>query len=156
MNLKLLSTFAIGFLTLSCAKLSGEEPQLNTAKYLTKEESEKINEIIFEIQKVLDTADNFRKEKALAYVQKLDIPGWRVYHRKNKVLFFTERLFVAEKFFDLPQTCIKDIANVQINICHIKIEQSAKKLGEAYSCNVESEAVNSNGLKEKVKISCSY
>jgi len=143
-------------LTVSCAKLGVEEPELNVSKYLSEKESERINQIIFEVQKVLDTVDIFRKSHALAYVQKLDIPGWRVYHKKRKFVIFTEQLFIAEKNFSLPNSCIKDINNAQVNVCHLKIEQNVRKLGEAYNCKVKAEPVKGSQLEEKVKISCSY
>jgi len=142
--------------TASCSVLNNDKPEINASTYLTPSELDKINSITFEVQKVLDIIDDFRSSKALPYVRKLNVPGWFVYHKKEKVAFFTIKKFVAEKFFELPQSCIKNIGGAEVNVCHMKLVQSLEKLGKAYDCNVKAEEIHSEKFGEKVKISCSY
>ena len=150
-----LTTAALLFTT-SCTVLNNDNPTINAYTYLTPQELDKINAITFEVQKVLDIIDDLRASKALPYVRKIDIPGWFVYHKKEKIAFFTINKFVAEKFFELPQSCIKNIGGAELNVCHMKLVQSLEKLGKAYDCEVKAEAIQSEKFGEKVKISCSY
>ncbi len=139
-----------------CANLSGNRSTLNVEPYLTDREREILNNITFEVQKVLDTIDSLRSSGALAYVTKLDIPGWKVEKKEEKVLFLTENKFIAYKDYTLPDSCIKNIGGAEVNVCHMKLSQTLKKLGEAYNCDVEVYSTHLQGLKERVKVICSY
>ena len=145
--------FAIA--VISCS-LPGQEPKINVAPYLNQNEKAVLNDVIFEVQKVLDTIDELRKQKALKYVTKLDYPNWVITRKTEKVLFLTNHKFIASKEFSVPSTCIKSVGGAELNACHIKLETTLKKLAEAYDCDVKVYPLNLEGLKEKVEIICSY
>ena len=141
---------------LACQMPGKEEPKINVTPYLTAKEKKVVNDITFEVQKVLDTINDLRKQNALKYVTKLDYPGWVVSRKTEKVLMLKKHKFVAYKEFPVPQSCIKNIGGAQLNVCHLKLEESLKKLGEAYDCDVKVYSLSLQGLREKVEISCSY
>ncbi len=152
---KTLPLLSLGLLTVACAQLE-QKPKINASGYLTDKELERINQITFEVQKVLDIIDNFRETNALAYVVKIDVPGWSVYHKTENIAFFKQHKFIAEKKFEIPSTCVKNIGGAELNLCHIKLEQNLKRLGEAFDCEVKVDEIRYPNLAEKVKISCSY
>lgn len=140
----------------ACALPQGNKPTIDVNPYLTDREREAINEITFEVQKVLDTVDGFRSSHALDYVTKIDVPGWRVEKKEEKIAFFTQKKFIAYKEYDLPASCIKEIGDAEVNVCHMKLSQTLKKLGEAYNCEVKTYALHLDRLREKVEVVCSY
>ena len=153
--MKRLAIPVITVVVLSCT-LPGQEPKINVAPYLNQREREVLNDIIFEVQKVLDTVDELRKQNALGYVTKLDYPGWVVTHKTEKILFFKGHKFVVSKEYSVPATCIKSVGGAELNVCHLKLDTTLSKLAEAYDCDVKVYSLNLEGLKEKVEISCSY
>ena len=153
---KILPTVSAAILLTACALPQGNKPSMDVNPYLTEREREVINEITFEVQKVLDTIDGFRSSRALDYVTKIDIPGWRVEKREEKIAFLTQKKFIAYKEFTLPSSCVKEIGNAEVNVCHMKLSQSLKKLGEAYNCEVKASALHLDRLREKVEVVCTY
>ena len=140
----------------ACAPIQSKSSTLNVEPYLTDREREVLNNITFEVQKVLDTIDSLRSSGALDYVTKLDIPGWKVEKKEERVLFLTQKKFIAYKDYTLPESCIKNIGGAELNVCHMKLSQTLKKLGEAYNCDVETYSTHLQGLKERVKVICPY
>ncbi|NPB05188.1 MAG: hypothetical protein GXO08_02275 [Aquificae bacterium] len=140
----------------SCTAVKSEGPRINAAAYLTPTETEVINSITFEVQKVLDTVDEFRRSGALDYVVGLEVPGWSVRKEEETVFLLKRKKFVAEKTFDLPETCVKEVGAAKLNVCHLKLEQNLKRLGEAFGCAVEAVELRFPDLAEKVKVSCPY
>ncbi len=135
---------------------TGSEPQINVYAFLNNNEISKINSITFEVQKVLDTIDNFRNIKALDYVQKINVPGWKIYRKTEHIAFIKIKKFIAEKTFKLPGSCIKNIGEAEVNVCHLKLTETLKKMGEAYKCEIKTYPILYPSLAEKIKISCSY
>ena len=145
---------AIPFLVSCYAPNQSNQPMLIVE--LTPKEKEVINNIIFETQKVLSTLDDLRNSKALAYVNKLKIPGWIVEHKEEKILFLPKKEFVTYKYFEIPNTCVKTVENAELNVCHIKLQKSLSRLGESFNCETKAEEVKGYPLREKVEIKCSY
>jgi len=135
---------------------SSSKPSLDVSPYMSAREREAVDEITFEVQKVLDTLDEFKSSKALDFVTKLTIPGWHIEKREEKILFLTQKKFITYKDFSLPPTCIKNIGGAEVNVCHIKLSVNLSRLGEAFGCDVKTYSGNLEGLKERVKIICSY
>ena len=153
--MKRLVTTIAAIAVVSCS-LPGQEPKINVTPYLNQKEKAVLNDIVFEVQKVLDTIDNLKKQHALKYVTKLDYPGWVVTHKTEKVVLVKSHKFIASKEFPLPSSCIKNVEGAELNVCHLKLEGTLKKLAEAYDCDVKVYSINLAGLKEKVEIICSY
>ena len=145
----------ISVFTVSCA-IPQPKKTLDVTPYLSQEERAVVNNVIFETQRVLNTLGNLKESNALDYVVKLDLPGWNVEKREQKVFVFTERKLIAYKDFSLPPTCIKQIDAAEVNVCHMKISQTLKKLAEAYGCKVKTYSTNVDGLKERVEVICGY
>jgi len=147
----------LSVITLSgCGITSTSQPKLDINPYLTPKEREVVNDITFEVQKVLDTIDGFKNSKALDFVTKLTIPGWNIEKREEKILFLTQKKFITYKDFSLPPTCIKNIGGAEVNVCHMKLSVNLSRLGEAFGCEVKTYSGNWEGLKERIKIICSY
>ena len=153
---KELAILPLIFLTGCSLPQSSSKPKLDVTPYLSTREREIINEITFEVQKVLDTIDDFRNSKTLDFVTKLSIPGWQVEKREEKLLFLTRKKFIAYKDFTLPESCIKNIGGAEVNVCHMKLSVNLSRLGEAFGCDVETYSMRLDNLKERVKIVCSY
>ncbi len=66
---------------------SSSKPSLDVSPYMSPREREVVNNITFEVQKVLDTLDEFKSSKALDFVTKLTIPGWHI--EKGRRKFFS-------------------------------------------------------------------
>jgi len=145
---------AIPFLVSCYAPNQSNQPMLIVE--LTPKEKEVINNIIFETQKVLSTLDDLRNSKALAYVNKLKIPGWIVEHKEERILFFPEKELVTYKYFDIPNSCVKTVEAAEINVCHIKLLRVLTRLGESFECESEVKEIKSYPLREKVEIKCPY
>ena len=146
----------VGVVLLTSCALPGQRSSLDVNPYLTDKEREVINRITFEVQKVLDTIDGFRSSHTLDYVVKIDIPGWSVEKRREKIFFLTQKEFVALKDYTLPESCIKEIGSAEVNICHLKLTETLRKLAKAYNCEVKTYSTHLEDLKERVKIICTY
>ena len=145
-----------GIALLSSCALPGQRSSLDVNPYLSDKEREVINRITFEVQKVLDTIDGFRSSHALDYVVKLDIPGWKTEKREEKIFFLTQKEFVAIKDYNLPESCVKEIGSAEVNVCHLKLTETLRKLAEAYNCDVKTYSTHLEGLRERVEIICTY
>lgn len=145
-----------GIALLSSCGIPGQKSSLDVNPYLSKKEREAINSITFEVQKVLDTIDGFRSSNALDYVEKLDIPGWKTEKREEKIFFLVQKEFVAIKDYNLPESCVKQIGSAEVNVCHLKLTETLRKLAEAYNCEVKTYSTHLEGLKERVEIICTY
>jgi hypothetical protein len=153
---KELTILPLVFLTSCGLPQSSSNPSMDVTSYMSDREREVVNNITFEVQKVLDTIDDFRNSKALDFVTKLSIPGWKVEKKEEKILFLTRKKFIAYKDFTLPTSCIKNVGGAKVNVCHMKLSVNLSRLGEAFGCDVKSYSVHLDSLKERVKIVCSY
>lgn len=115
-----------------------------------------MDRITFEVQKVLDTLASFRSSNALDFITKLDIPGWKIEKKREKILFFYKKIFIAYKEFKLPYSCIKEINRAEVNVCHLKLTQTLKRLADAYGCEVKTYTLQFNGLRERIEVICPY
>ena len=135
---------------------SSSKSSLDVTPYLSPRERDVVNKITFEVQKVLDILKDFKSSKALDFVTKLTVPGWQIEKRDEKILFLNQKKFIAYKDFSLPPTCIKNIGGAEVNVCHMKLLANLSRLGKAFGCEVKTYSTNLEGLKERVKIICSY
>ncbi len=131
-----------------------EIPRVNVTTLLSQNETDAVNGIVFEVQKVLSTIDSFRASNSLDYI-KLAYKDWKVSKKSEHVLFFKNKVLVAEKTFPIPKSCVKHVGGVVLNACHIKLVQLLTPLAEAYDCEIDVKEVR-YPLSEKVVIQCSY
>lgn len=153
----LLGIVLLSINTVSCVSPGVQkEPTLNVTPYLSPKEEKLLDKITFEVQKVLDTLDSFRRSNALDFITKLDIPGWKIEKKREKILFIYRKVFIAYKEFKLPDTCIKEINRAEVNVCHLKLTQSLERLADAYGCEVKTYSLQFNGLRERIEVICHY
>jgi len=146
--------FSAPFLV-GCYSISSEKQPVLLVE-LSPKEKQVINDIVYETQKVLSTIDDLKASKTLDYVSKLKIPGWTVEHKEEKILFIPRKIFVAYKYFEVPNSCVKTVESAELNVCHIKLKETLTKLGQAFSCETKVEEIKGYPLQEKVEIRCSY
>jgi hypothetical protein len=135
--------------------LTNSKPTLNVTPYLSDRDRNVLNDITFEVQKVLDTIDTLRSGGTLTFVNRLNYPGWKVEHKTGHVLFLKSHTFIAEKTFSIPRDCVKNVAGAELNVCHVKLVETLSKLAKAYGCDAKVEEIR-YPLRERVILSCPY